>query len=510
MYELSELRWQAASFNPQSCRQSHRWHDIFHVLRSIHILGLQGTREPPDVKGQSATVLKKVGEHLVYSWPRGINTHTGVAVGLHTSRFKTKHVRRIFPTPKRFEGRVGVIRVKNKIVDFTPIVVYPPSATSSSSKQFVQSIWEFVGGIANQLPHRTVPLLLTDSNGQIGLEHIGLDASERGATRSEAVGMLNPSLENFNGLYLRRFLETHHMAAINTFFNTEPTFYHNSGEGCTRIDFVGLPSSFIERTQDSYTWTAAGDELQLIECAGRRDHRPAVAVFMYRAHFEPEVATSLSSPSVDPWANAPWDKDALVLGATLGDHRPEFLQVAEQWAEQNADRIQELAMQGQVDQVSSILNGGLAVAARPYRLKKGRVGYIRDDTFAAAQLRRDARLLVSSSPTDDNIAFLNDCSKRVRQLRRRDGHRFQAVLLQDLWDSWHTRSLAITWRIARRLAHHSLGPKKRYFNRPPSCRPSAQEWNTYLSGPAHAGGCSATSLDSEDFIKDDVQCTYLS
>jgi len=69
-------------------------------------------------------------------------------------------------------------------------------------------------------------------------------------------------------------------------------------------------------------------------------------------------------------------------------------------------------------------------------------------------------------------------------------HRLEA----ELWECWHARQSRQVWVLARRIAGTSVGPGKRYFNVPLRARLSAQEWDEFLSKPAHEGGLTSTPV----------------
>jgi len=84
--------------------------------------------------------------------------------------------------------------------------------------------------------------LLTDSNGRVG------------GKKSDSVGLHNTEKENFTGECFRLCIESAHLKAMNTYFDTSPTWFHIDGTG-HRIDYVCLSESLatqcsVARTHD--------------------------------------------------------------------------------------------------------------------------------------------------------------------------------------------------------------------------------------------------------------------
>ena len=52
-------------------------------------------------------------------------------------RARPEHVNSIFNPPDYFQGRVGAMRIKNSIIDSTPIVAYFPAGPATASKMKV-------------------------------------------------------------------------------------------------------------------------------------------------------------------------------------------------------------------------------------------------------------------------------------------------------------------------------------------------------------------------------------
>eukprot|EP00971_Amphidinium_carterae_P352729 6492717-Amphidinium_carterae.2 len=93
----------------------------------------------------------------------------GVEILLRRSRFKPRHVKKIWSAPANMQGRVGALRLKSSLFDFTVFTVYaPPEPQSDKGKAVTEAVWRFVEEVLAELPDRTVPIILCDANGHVG------------------------------------------------------------------------------------------------------------------------------------------------------------------------------------------------------------------------------------------------------------------------------------------------------------------------------------------------------
>eukprot|EP00959_Pyramimonas_sp_CCMP1952_P148728 3111078-Pyramimonas_sp.AAC.1 len=122
------------------------------------------------------------------------------------------------------EGRLGAVRCRGKVIDMTFVVGYAPTEPHGSAKERCvqekkcKQFWKSLNSLVDTFPARTIPIFMIDANAKLG-----------GKQESRYVGTCEPDDENFNGSRMRDFLEQQELAALNTFFETGPTFYHGSG-----------------------------------------------------------------------------------------------------------------------------------------------------------------------------------------------------------------------------------------------------------------------------------------
>eukprot|EP00971_Amphidinium_carterae_P228684 4536070-Amphidinium_carterae.2 len=112
------------------------------------------------------------------------------------------------------------------------------------------------------------------------------EGSATAPIRSESLGPHNLQVENHNGRHLRVLCERHHLSDLcvcNTYWPTGPSYYAANGESASTIDYVFLPSSLQSEVSGCSVLLEKGDALQLMACAGRRDHRPLEVCFCYRS-----------------------------------------------------------------------------------------------------------------------------------------------------------------------------------------------------------------------------------
>ena len=91
-------------------------------------------------------------------------------------------------------------------------------------------------------------------------------------------------------------------------------------------------------------------------------------------------------------------------------------------------------------------------------------------------------------------AIYRRADKQVRHLQQRDKRHWVAARVAEFSQAWQRRSIHHTWRLGRLLSGRRIGPKRRHFDAPQRCRPSAQDWADYLAMPGPAGGCQASVL----------------
>ena len=72
---------------------------------------------------------------------------------------------------------------------------------------------------------------------------------------------------------------------------------------------------------------------------------------------------------------------------------------------------------------------------------------------------------------------------------------------------WHlsaqytnARDFRQVWQAAGTLSGRQIGPNRRKYDSPPTCRPSAGLWTKYMRGPGCEGGCLATSTSWDQHV----------
>ena len=208
------------------------------------------------------------------------------------------------------------MRYKTSSLDVVFIVGYAPTEPATYSERVeCRFFWNEVENFLNELPARTVPLLMLDGNGHIG--RVPGASGQLAVTVDAAVGPFDAERENFNGTAIRALALQHHLAVSNSWFLCGATFHPAQGPP-TRVDYVLLPQPWLRAVRRCEVWWRSGEELQIISCASRRDHRPLAVELELRLRFSGERPGKLR-----------WDFDSIAACALRGDRRPEFLRDAE-------------------------------------------------------------------------------------------------------------------------------------------------------------------------------------
>ena len=102
--------------------------------------------------------------------------------------------------------------------------------------------------------------------------------------------------------------------------------------------------------------------------------------------------------------------------------------------------------------------------------------------------------LAATSSTDSLLALalttwvavhkLRLASTRVRLLAQAAASSHRARRCCELQEAWKRRGHPLVWRLARKLGGKRNGSQKRFFNVPPSIRPSISDWRSFLCGPS--------------------------
>lgn len=215
------IPWSIVSYNAQRCRRAARWAEITTEFRSTAVWAVQGTRERFDHQGH----YRRMGKFHTYSWGygrgQGTNKACGVTLGLHSRPFKQSHVKRVYTFPLAFEGRLGALRIRNRVLDLFLVVVYMPvNPATEHARHVCESVSRQLGILLSSAPARTVPIVGGDFNAHIGRPFQGASSDET------LVGPFGPwatEAENFNGAFMRGICMQHRLTWVSTHHSTGPT-----------------------------------------------------------------------------------------------------------------------------------------------------------------------------------------------------------------------------------------------------------------------------------------------
>ena len=153
-------------------------------------------------------------------------------------------------THRQFSFKEGLLQFAcaeaTLIVASVPV---EPHSQAHRSYNDNEHLWAWVQHLLDSLPRRCVPVLLLDANGRTG------------SAGSEAVSLVQPQRQNFNGSLMHDVLLHHHLLAVNTFFQAGDAYY-----GCfarnSRTDYVCLPQTMRHRIRQCCVLHAAGDRFR--------------------------------------------------------------------------------------------------------------------------------------------------------------------------------------------------------------------------------------------------------
>ena len=549
MLVAKPLPWHFITYNALSTRAVGRWDDLTDECKDVHCVGLQGTRDKHDLDVH-ARLLK---HHFCFSWaPAKGAAHRcgGVALMLAKSRFKLSQVRKVWSFPN-MQGRLGAIRIKGKLFDFTFIVAYFPVDDGKKVKrnQYIKLCSE-VKKLLEQLPCRTIPILLTDANAHTGCRLVdGAWTKEY----SNSLGQHAKAKENFNGKAFTDLLESQGMVAANTFFDSEPTFYSGDGLHSSTVDYICIPEDLLGHTSDCSTNSLLGTKVQLVKSNLRVDHFPVSLKLKYRRWFSngfggfggsgsggiPKPVsfdgnnvtggvrggfqglgvnyvaglscacggegnccsgtTGDSGGIHKPLASyAKWDRNKLVVALECGGKLREDL-VHNVCNALNKDKVYDLARHlDRPEPLWEYITECIFLASSSFLAKPGQSNaWIRSDDYQQLlDNRKDLRLLaVDLDDKDYAASLLRSVDRKIRNVRRRDLKKAKALLAEALSNAWLSRDFFNAYRIAYLLSHGRHGPKKRRYDKPPSCKFTLKEWTDFCALPASNGGFSASVVD---------------
>lgn len=217
--------------------------------------------------------------YFIYNFgiaPRS-KSHAGVAIALDEKAYPRHHVSDVWaPIDLLTRGRWGAVRVKGNNFDIVFLAIYlPPSFAEKQNKHIFNSTLKEVSEFLSRLPSRSVPIVGGDFNARLGIQK-NLDGTWS-PTQSLPVGSHARERETPAGAEVRKFLDMHKLAALNSHFNAGATYFSPSSPWESSIDFLLGPWELIEscRVKWSRVFRKEGDMLQSIRCRHRADHRPS-------------------------------------------------------------------------------------------------------------------------------------------------------------------------------------------------------------------------------------------
>lgn len=507
------MRWRFAAYNPHSAWEFSRKEEIATAFAGYHVLGLSGTKRKRH-REDPACCTSQVGTFHIYEWGHsGKSEHAaGVALYLRKQVFRDYNVRRVYDIPSEYQGRMGILRVKRGDCDFCFIVAYPWVHRQTVAEQTrTTSFWKYIDKIVSELPHRCVPIILTDSNAKNGLcraEH-GLLQS----VGSPAIGPLTPELENSSGLAFRQMLERQHLCSANSFRGPGHTYFGNVAGVKSRIDHICIPQSLLPCILSCAVMYTLGERLQRVFGPGKRDHMPVNLILQHHSHFSGSTSSQ----------RCVWNTSRLVDGVLRGDRRSELVyQVHQRLDDTHLAQYATFSPTQAVpypDQIwTSIREAIREPACALYSQQQTKQFERPRDTMAAIQRHQDARASLAALPRSvvqvcdrgHSHQFLSEiffqwktsvhffATRDARdKLLKRDKRQHLADRIVEFNYAVHRHDAANVWKLGRLLSGYKVGPKRRRYDKPQACRPEAADWIQHLSQAGKDGGCSAQEINWE-------------
>ena len=487
-------------WNPFSLTVDRRL-DIAAVFQNADIVVLVGTQCK---RFDSDVYTSQAGLFHCYDWGYGTGSMTnksaGLSIWLNKRSFSKHSVKYIGFPPDMLAGRGAVLRVKTSKSDICIIAGYPPPF-AGTAKQFpkhrsiVQTLYKWIQKVVDELPARSTPFICLDANGKVG------GSTESGmfsTTTSSAIGIVDPSEEDFNGRALKEILEFEHMTAINTFFPAGATYYGRCNN--SRIDYVCCPSMLLQHVWACYTWLTAARKLQLFGGYKLRDHIPLVVEVEYELRYEG-----------DSQAFACWDQDQLMRGVSRGFAKYAFLDEVEEWAMQDDPQWHSMLAEDNPDSSYEYLVNHIRSFATKHYAKVNKPATYKPyeaARMAALQSRRTARISwdkirVASTPTRYDVfsawrvqSKLDSTTRACKKYKQQQQQAIDEQRAADLAYAVQQQDTASEWKISRLMAGNSSGPKKRKYNVPKCQQPDGADWASYLAQSGPQGGFEAVIHDS--------------
>ena len=518
------MLWRCATYNPHSAWQLSRKQEILDAFDGYHVVGLCGTKYRKHSSDPSCRV-STVGSFRLYEWGNpGKSEHAaGLAICIRRQVFAEHNIRQIYDIPSVFQGRLGVLRVKRKDVDFCFIAAYPwVQGRTASERSRIDRFWQYVGSVISSLPHRCVPVVLTDANARNGLHR-----DESGAIvpiESPAIGACTREFENSSGASFRRMLEEQFLCSINSFRAPGHTYFGNVAGVKSRIDHIVLPQSLQSQVVSSGVLYSVGSRLQRVYGPGKRDHMPVNVVFRH--------ASSFTGQAGHRGRKFHWDQSALVNGVLRGDMRRQLVDaVTRNCAELDFAKYTRPDC-NQLPPAPDVYWKAFSTAIHSpaydlYQRKKPSQQRRPADTQKALQTHAEAREVIAALPKSlvpvqdrqHTHQFLAELLFQWRaaskfystraaadRLLKRDARKVVADRIVEFNHAHHARDDAHVWRMGRVLSGFRVGPKRRRYDRPLGSCPEAREWVRFMAQPGNKGGCSGHEVDWEVAFHEALTC----
>eukprot|EP00971_Amphidinium_carterae_P047479 935319-Amphidinium_carterae.1 len=288
-----------AQYNPQHLGKR-TLYDVLEVFRTykVHILSLTGTGQSQrraSVGGKLNMLQVQAHGYRVLQWPhrdaRGASSNRccGCMIALDKRLFPASCLQATWQPPDRLQGRGGAARLKIRgRFDICVICMYCPPPQSDPDGQVRDGLLRWLRGLLNILPARCTPVCMFDANLHVGLERVHNDWLL--ATGAGVVGPYGAERQSEGATGFIEALAAHDLALVNTHMRTGsgPTYFNTNA--ATRVDYVAMPRSLLERVEYCAVWRRTGHRLQLTDSARNIDHCPLVVQVDVRMWFTPSAA----------------------------------------------------------------------------------------------------------------------------------------------------------------------------------------------------------------------------
>ena len=327
---------------------------------------------------------------------------------------------------------------------------------------------------------------------------------------TDLVGNFQRGREGLAHTKLRAIFEQFELAYYNSFFDAGSTYWHWDGAN-NRIDLLAGPLAALDKVSHCGVSKKQGRLLQYIEDVTKlRDHLPLITV----VEQTPACAASLSLPDM-----VKWDWNSIMQSwQAPGVKRNTFVEKVESTLEALKPDLHKAYEHGTPDHHWQLLGDAvLEVAKNHFTVEVSESEKARRLLSARRVECIKERALLRQSSIESLGKFANVPPEELSQQERQDLHlasarlkaatnkcramnRLQHVLLRDLTvsnliEAWNDRHMSECWRHGRYLAAQSRGPKKRRYGLATTCRPTAEEYETFFAAHSSQGGMSAIPQD---------------